>query len=205
MEVIYPIGRVYKLVSTNGLVYVGSTKKPLYIRLSEHKSDFKRYSKDAPNNRTTSVQLFENNCLVEIFLLEEHTDISKLDLYKRERHHIENTACVNRCVMGRTKKEYKFTHKVEKANSDKKYYYKNLDTFKIKAREYYHKNKESILERQKQQSYKDKKSESRKERIICDVCDLEMRKDNKKKHNMSAKHIKNQTIINSNTVNITIS
>ena len=71
MEVIYPIGRVYKLISSNGLVYIGSTKQPLHIRLTRH-----IYIR----NTCSSKSLFENNSKVDIELIEEHSNISKYDL-----------------------------------------------------------------------------------------------------------------------------
>ena len=67
MDTIYPIGRVYKLVSSNGLVYIGSTKKTLSQRLSKHNNDYKRFL----NHKMTfvsSFKLFENPSIFLVIL-----------------------------------------------------------------------------------------------------------------------------------------
>ena len=77
-----PIGRVYKLVSDNGLVYVGSTTQTLSQRLAKHKSS--RISSDS------SKQLFADGATVVIELLEELCDTSLKELHKLKGKYIRD-------------------------------------------------------------------------------------------------------------------
>ena len=56
-EKIYAFGRVYRLVSSNGLCYVGSTVQTLSQRLREHKCNSKK------NGVISSKQLFVDDAL----------------------------------------------------------------------------------------------------------------------------------------------
>ena len=129
MDTLYSVGRVYKLVSSNGLVYIGSTKKTLSQRLSKHKNDYKRFLKHKMTF-VSSFKLFENENSVSIEPLEEHYNISKYNLEIRERTNIKSNICVNMCIPTRTQKEYdednkekskeyRTCNKKEKKNYDK--------------------------------------------------------------------------------------
>ena len=176
-EEIYEIGRIYKLVSDNGLVYIGSTKRTLEDRLSGHRSNYKRYLNEKKIN-ITSNKLFEGGAVVKIELIEEHKRIRKVDLHKREGYHMSLNECVNRCLAGRTKNEhmkvYMATHKDQKKEYNRKF---------CKA------NSAKIAER-------------KKTRILCEACKCDILKDSKAIHERTLKHIKNQNIYN--TYNITI-
>lgn len=111
-------GIIYKLeCCITGEVYYGSTQYSLNKRMTEHKSNCKRW-KEGKTNYTTSYQIIDRGnysySLIETVEYEE-----KKQLEARERFYIENNECINKCVIGRTVKEY------------------------------YEANKEAILERQK--------------------------------------------------------
>ena len=50
----------------------------------------------------------------QIVLIENVNAKSKDELLSREKHYIKSVKCVNKCIPGRTKKEYYETHKEEK-------------------------------------------------------------------------------------------
>ena len=86
--------KIYRIIdNTNGNVYIGKTKQKLYIRLNNHKQDFKRGS-------TCMSREIIKNCDYKIELIEETKDKT------RERYWIENTECVNVTIPGRTRKEH---------------------------------------------------------------------------------------------------
>ena len=97
--------RVYKLESSNGLVYYGSTtQKYLSTRLGQHKSDSKASTKCNP---CASKLLYADGARVTITLAENVKDCKdKYELQARERWYIDNNVCVNQAVPGRTRQEY---------------------------------------------------------------------------------------------------
>ena len=86
----HPIGRIYKLISSNGLIYIGSTVGTLQTRLSQHKGN-------AKHNRCgiSSKSLFEDNAIVSIELIEEYQNITIKALQELEYLLIGKTECVN--------------------------------------------------------------------------------------------------------------
>ena len=120
----YNNGKVYKLEClTTGLIYIGSTTKEyLSQRLADHIRAFRMYQ-NGKGYLITSFKVLENNNY-RIELLESVNCSSKDELHTREGHYIRTLDCVNRCVMGRTMKEY--------------------------CAEYYTKNKKEIQDRMKQ-------------------------------------------------------
>jgi hypothetical protein len=107
--------------------YYGSTTTPIYSRMARHRYSFR---KGLPYK---SNLLFEKygieNCIIE--LVERYPCETKEELLKREGFYITNNPCVNKCVAGRTPKEY---------------YENNKDKYKS----YYLNNKERILKRMKE-------------------------------------------------------
>ena len=101
----YQLGKVYKIVG-NGKIYVGSTcKRLLCQRLSGHNCVYKSYQKGKGNNVTSFQCLSDPDHYIE--LLELCPSDSKDELHKCERKWIEELECVNKCIVGRTLKEYK--------------------------------------------------------------------------------------------------
>jgi hypothetical protein len=131
----YSLGKIYKITAKNadeGDVYIGSTICKLTERLAKHKY-----------RRTCNVKLLidkygKDNIYIE--LIKEFPCETKQELLKEEGKYILETKCINRCVAGRTKKEYRETHKEEKKIQDRNWYERN----KERKKEYdkiYHKKK----------------------------------------------------------------
>lgn len=155
----YSRGKIYKITSGD-LTYIGSTtEKTLARRLSTHVKDYKRW-KDGKTHKITSFQVIEAGNY-EITLLELCPCGSRDELTARERYWVETLQCVNRCIPGRTQKEYKEDHKEFVAELQKTWYQENQDHVKQYRQDhkkehcehtkaYYKRNREKVLARQKE-------------------------------------------------------
>jgi hypothetical protein len=173
----YGNSKIYKICdNTNGNIYIGSTVKSLAHRLSQHKSDYKRYI-DGYYHKVKSFEIIKNGDY-EIVLLEEcppsnyevngeapensgnfpgsQNITNKEQLHARERHYIDTLVCVNKHRPG---------------------LYNELGEKEYK-KEYYETNKETI---------KGKMSE----RITCPHCQSEFWRSQTKRHQRTKKHINN--------------
>jgi hypothetical protein len=87
----YSNGKIYRLSSpeTNA-VYIGSTTRPLYTRMAEHRRDWKLLSTGVANKgyKKTSATEVTQFPSVQITLLEEYPCESREELHARERHHV---------------------------------------------------------------------------------------------------------------------
>lgn len=173
----YQLGKIYKLISPSGLIYVGSTCEFLSKRLSGHKSSYKRYTeKNLVKHKITSFILldedFEN---IDIVLIEKYPCNSKEELHARERYYIDLIDCVNIIKPHRTHKEWiednkehvtKYNkeyckkwseeNKEHKSEMDKKWREENKEHKAQKDKEYYEKNKELILAKIREKRNKNK-------------------------------------------------
>jgi adenylate kinase family enzyme len=132
----YSKGKIYKLWSPQGEeIYIGSTTETLARRKSGHKC-----------LDCSSKILFEKYDDVRIELIEEYPCKNKMELNKREGHHIRNNNCVNKITPCRTTKEWREDNKERFQNNQKKY----NDANKEKYKEYYEDNKEEILKKMRQ-------------------------------------------------------
>ena len=172
----YEKGKIYKVVDLDfNKCYIGSTTEPLSKRMERHRRLYQRY-KETGKVDTRCCSLFDEygveNC--KILLLEDYPCKTKEELLRREGEYIKNNECLNRCVAGRTAKEYKQEykeyfkekrhehyennkeahlkrtkeyqeqHKEEIAKRKHKYYEANKDIISDKKKEYYQNNKEAI-------------------------------------------------------------
>ena len=153
----YQKGKIYKIISLHtDKCYIGSTTKDrLSNRLAGHRSDFKA------GVDITSKYILELGDY-EIVLLELYPCNSKDELHMRERHYVETLDCVNKCIPGRTSKEY-----------HKEYCKINKDILKKKKQQYAIKNKEAISKHHAQY-YQDNKEEISKKSKECYLKNKEM-------------------------------
>jgi hypothetical protein len=127
----YSESKIYKLTSSQtDKVYIGSTIKSLDVRFSNHKAHYKSWLKSQINKITSSDLLQYDD--VKIELIKEFPCETRKELEKEEGKLILENNCVNKYVVGRTKKEY-----------DKIYRHKNKEKYK----EYVEANKEKINEK----------------------------------------------------------
>ena len=122
------IASIYKISDKDGLVYYGSTIRPIHQRLWDHKKLY--------NDTMTKTMHKESMVIeaVEQYYFDEDT-YNKIFIAKRERSYIDNNPCINKQRPGRTMKEW---------------VKKNKETVREKDRIKYQKNKESIKEKGKE-------------------------------------------------------
>jgi hypothetical protein len=162
----YSNGKIYKIEPIvehlEGDIYIGSTtKKYLSQRMDNHRNDYKRW-KDGKTNKITVFDLFDkygiDNC--KIYLLESVNANSKDEILAREGHYIRTLKCVNKCIVGRTEKEY---------------YNDNKTNILKQRKDYYNNNRQQKLEKAK-------------EICICNICNCNYTRHNKLRHERSQKH-----------------
>ena len=132
----YANSKIYKLVcNQTGNIYVGSTtKKYLSSRMAEHVSKYKQFQK-GEGKFITSFRILESNDYSIVLLERVENCVDKDQLHARERHYIEALDCVNKIVVGRTKKEYYDANKVVLAEYQKQYYSQNNNAIREKKKQ----------------------------------------------------------------------
>tara|TARA_R100000951_G_C2565200_1_gene156926 strand:- start:110 stop:655 length:546 start_codon:yes stop_codon:yes gene_type:complete len=152
-------------------IYIGSTSN-FKNRKYCHKSDCN--NKNRKNYNFKVYQYIRDNGNWDEWVMipiEKYSCNDKKELEIRERHHIDLLRpTLNMCIPARTDKEY--------YEDNKEYYEKYYEDNKEKIKEYYENNKEKINE---------KARERKKEKVICDHCGCEMRKDCLKQHQKTKK------------------
>ena len=131
----YANSKIYRIESDQtDLVYYGSTTQSLAQRMSNHRSNYKRYQAGKYNYvKSFDILKFDD---AKIVWVEDYPCDSKEKLEARERHYIKTMDCVNKCQPGRTDKEYKQDNKVIIAQKNKAYKQANKATIKQKAHDY---------------------------------------------------------------------
>lgn len=208
----YQNGKIYCLRSyQTDDVYIGSTCSPLSKRLCGHKSDYKNYINDKGHYRSSYKIIEYDDYYIE--LIELFPCISKMELHKREGEIIRQTDnCVNKQIAGRSDKEYcednkdkikKYKEKNKEQIDKKKREWREInkekiaEQSKIRCEKYMGKNKESIIKKNKEYyaNNKDVILERNRDyqckKYTCEVCNIELRRDSKIKHEKSKKHIEN--------------
>lgn len=174
----YGNGKIYKIWSQScDKYYIGSTTKNyLSQRLAKHVADYKRW-KAGKDDFITSFTIIELNDY-KIELIELFSCGSRDELQAREGHFIRlfKNDIVNKCIMGRTKKEW---------NED------NKDKIKDQHKEYRDENKEKIKDQRKEyrNDNKDKMKEYNKLVYICKCDNKEHKLCHKSHHEKTKKHI----------------
>ena len=192
MSINYNNSKVYKIWSPNGEnIYVGSTTKQyLSQRMTLHRASY-NYWKSGKGGLITSFLLFDeyglDNCFIE--LLEAKPCASRDEMKQLEGGYIRNLACVNKCIAGRTMKEYHEDNKTRINKTQKEYQEIN----KEKVKQYYEKNKERISEKAKEYRENNKERQSLLNKQVCECsCGKTYTYSNKYMHNKSKYHLNNK-------------
>ena len=119
----YTKGKIYQIIdNSNNKCYYGSTIERLSARMAGHRRKYKEY-KDGKYPHVTVFQIFDEfgveNCKIE--LVENYSTNSKEELLRKEGEHISKGQCVNRCIAGRTRQEWRDEHREEKQKYDQQY------------------------------------------------------------------------------------
>ena len=157
----YQNSKIYKLVSNKTSdIYIGSCLMRLSTRLSCHK---------CKSNKCVSRNLFTEDAIITIVLIENFACNTKNELKARELHHITTNNCINVnkpfvCDIpfgdGKAyKKEYYQANAEQLNEKQKEYYHANTEQRIEYQKEYYHANTEQLIE------YQQKYRETHKEHI----------------------------------------
>jgi len=139
---IYANGQIYAIRShQTEFIYIGSTTQTLHKRFHDHKN---------LRNKCFSKEIIQySDAYIE--LIEDFPCNSKKELNRREGQHIRNTEnCINKCIPGRTRKEYYTDNKDKLLDRAKEYYITNKNKILEFRREYCAVNKDKIKEYNKQ-------------------------------------------------------
>jgi hypothetical protein len=173
----YQNGKIYCIRShQTDKVYLGSTCQKLCKRMATHRSKYKRFLNGNHHNVTSFDILSYDDAYIE--LIQHYPCDTKEELHKREGQYIRKLNCVNKCVPGRTKKEYYNENKEFVKTIMKKY----RDSHKQEKKEYDRKFRIKNLE---------KINKRMKAKIKCDVCNCEVSYCHMARHKKSQKHINN--------------
>ena len=110
---------------------------------------------------------------------------NRKELDRREGQVIREIGTINKCIAGRTKKEYREHNKEHKSQ---------------KAKEWYGDNKEKVLQKHKEwcENNKDKIKKQQSEKVCCDICGNFSTKSNLKRHQQTKKCMEALNITTSN-------
>ena len=144
----YQNGQIYKIVDVGyNKCYIGSTTETLSQRMARHRGDYQSYLNNTHPNKsyTNSVKLFDEygveNCKIE--WVEDYPCFSRKELEAREGYHIlRDKSCLNRVVVGRTRKEHYDTHREHHLQQKKQHRLDNIEQYKEKDKKYHEENKE---------------------------------------------------------------
>ena len=136
----YTNGKIYAIRSfQTDDIYIGSTIQPLCVRMAEHRRDYKQYL-NGKYHFVSSYKIVQNDDAY-IELLENYPCSCKDELNKREGELIrENKNCVNKCIAGRTVKQYYEENKEKR----QQYYQENKDKISAYMQQYRQDNKDKI-------------------------------------------------------------
>ena len=178
----YARGKIYTIRShKTNLIYVGSTVEPyLSTRLKGHRNDFKRY-KNGKKRYCTSYDIFkeDENCYIELY--EYYPCNTDLELRKREGDVIRLLDCCNKCIPGRTDKQWREDNRERIKEKNKQWRDDNKDKIKI----YRDINKEKNKENSRQ--YRVNNKEKIKQKFQCE-CGSNIRRSDKARHLKTKKH-----------------
>ena len=176
----YELGKIYKIESYQTTdIYIGSTcEKYLSNRFGGHKNAYKLWENGKMNNITSFKILQYDDAFIT--LIEEYPCKSKYELEAREGYWIRQLDCVNRITPGRTPLEYKRSEKYK--SYDKKYRQNHLLEKQKYDKEYRDRNNTAISER-------------RKVKHRCEICNVQIRKQHRLRHNRSLEHQQYELII----------
>ena len=135
----YANGKVYMIEPTverldEGDIYIGSSaKEHLSQRMCEHRLQYNKWTDGRKVGKFSSYDLFDKygveNC--KITLLEVCSCNSRDELTSRESHYIRTLKCVNKCVPGRTRIEYRADNREYILNDKKNYRAANRESIAL--------------------------------------------------------------------------
>ena len=203
----YSNGKIYMLYdNTNSAIYIGSTTRPLKIRLDRHRNDYRYWCNEKKGfEYCSSYNIIANgNCI--IVWIEDFPCNTRNELQEREQYWIDyHDGCINKFRAHSTPEQAKEQHK--------KWEVANAEVLKIKKKEYGKKNAVVIAEknkifrtenadviRERKRAFRvanDAKIKEHKNKKETCECGVEYSHANLARHLRSAQHTKLLTILKS--------
>ena len=129
----YMKGKIYQIWSPNtDKVYIGSTTQSLHKRFADHKRK-QRSSREVIDCGGAKIEL-----------IEYYPCSRKDELNRREGEIQRGRPCVNRCIAGRTPREYRQDNRESIAARAKAYREENRESIAARAKAYREENREAI-------------------------------------------------------------
>ena len=121
--------KIYKIASMNNpeMVYYGHTCQTLAQRFAQHNSN---------HNKTSSKKIIDKGNAI-ILLVEDYPCLNENEARAREGFYILNNVCVNKCVAGRTYKQYYIDNKQTKDEYQRKYDSEHKEKISLRMKQYY--------------------------------------------------------------------
>jgi len=179
----YKRGMIYTIrnIKDDTMIYVGSTINNLSKRFNYHKKDCKGglgvslYSHIVDNDWS--------NWYIELY--ENYPCNNRTELNRKEGEVIREIGTINKCIAGRTTKEYyEMNADIIKENK-KKYYEMNADKIKENKKNYRVVNADKVKETRKK--YYDKNADIIKEKVCCNICGVLHQKGHLARHQKTKK------------------
>ena len=185
----YEKGKIYKIVDIGyNKCYIGSTCETLSRRMERHRMKYKSYLRGLTDN-TRSFVLFDEygieNCKIE--LIENYSCETKMELLKREGHHIKNNECINKIASGRTNAEWRKDN-YEHYIAMKREYWNNTKDYHNAQKKEFAKNNPDIIKERSQKNYQ-KFKEKLAEKHLCG-CGVYYTHGHRARHHKCQKHQK---------------
>lgn len=214
----YQNSKIYKLSHPScKKVYIGSTVRPLEMRLKDHRIKYNNWKRNPENNSFTSSFLLFDYGLddVTIELITLFPCDSQKTLRRKEGEYIQQCDCVNLVIPGRNdhewymanrdrilemRKEYNITNResIKKKNSE--YYQRNKERFYEKRKEYVEQHKEEI--KQYMKKYRDENADKIKahksSKVLCE-CGIESTRSHLRRHQRTKTHQDRMALLTVNT------
>ena len=159
----YEKGKIYQIVDVGfNKCYIGSTTESLSRRMARHREHYNAYLAGSKRKFERSMMLFDefgiDNCRIFLIKIFECNDRQELER-EEGREILKNLdKCVNKNVVGRTKKEYYYDNQERLLQQKKQHRIDNIEKYKEKDKRYAEKNKDKISARRKE-AYQENKEE----------------------------------------------
>lgn len=158
----YSKGKIYKIITDNSNdIYIGSTIQTLKRRLDRHKTD----CKNREGKYTSSIIIKQGNYSIE--LIKNYPCNSKAELNAEEGRIQREMECVNRCIAGRSRKQWRIDNGEEEKVKRRDYYLKHKEKIDKKQKDYYKEHKEKIDKYHKEYKEKNKVKNCAITRCLC--------------------------------------
>ena len=184
----YEFGKIYKLWSpSKNIIYYGSTTQTISQRLTDHLRDLRKYNIGTRTSNNSAFLVL--NCDdYKIEVVEEYACNNKQQLERKEGEYIKNNECVNKCVAGRTPKEW-YIDNIDKIRKQKQ---KKYEDNKEQIKMYREANKEKQREYMKKYCADNANKIKEQNKIYCEANKEKRREYAKKYYADNANKIKEQ-------------